>query len=64
MTFNKWTFPLTVLSPIAGEATDEEIFDAVMDVFDLISQGKCATQFKLALLRIRVCFIFFAATAN
>jgi len=23
-----------------GEAKDEEIFDAVMDVFDLISQGK------------------------
>lgn len=30
---------------IPGEATDEEIFDAVMDVFDLISQGKQRIKF-------------------
>ena len=58
MTFNKWTFPLAVLWSIAGEATDEEIFDAVMDLFDLISQGKWASQFKLRLLRIQVYFLF------
>ena len=33
-----------LFSSLAGESREEEIFDAVMDVFDLISQGKSTTQ--------------------